>query len=80
MAGNGKVQIQMIGFATLKLTSPEGKAFFPVNYEWQNVNELLDGKWVPFWDVFGNSLVVSFGQALGAVTLSAMAWARVAFV
>lgn len=52
---------------------PLGKAFFPVNYEWQNVNELLDGKWVPFWDVFGNSLVVSFGQALGAVTLSAMA-------
>ena len=40
MAGNGKVQVQMIGFATLKLTSPEGKvllvdpwltgnAFFP---------------------------------------------------
>lgn len=52
---------------------PLGKAFFPVNYEWQNVNELLDGKWVPFWAVFGNSLVVSFGQALGAVTLSAMA-------
>ena len=52
---------------------PLGKAFFPVSYEWQNVNELLDGKWVPFWDVFGNSLVVSFGQALGAVTLSAMA-------
>ena len=52
---------------------PLGKAFFPVNYEWQNVGELLDGKWVPFWDVFGNSLVVSFGQALGAVTLSAMA-------
>jgi len=25
MAGNGKVQVQMIGFATLKLTSPEGK-------------------------------------------------------
>ena len=25
MAGNGKVQIQMIGFATIKLTSPEGK-------------------------------------------------------
>ena len=52
---------------------PLGKAFFPVNYEWQNMGELLDGKWVPFWDVFGNSLVVSFGQALGAVTLSAMA-------
>ena len=52
---------------------PLGKAFFPVNYEWQNLGELLDGKWVPFWDVFGNSLVVSFGQALGAVTLSAMA-------
>ena len=40
MADNGKVQVQMIGFATLKLTSPEGKvllvdpwltgnAFFP---------------------------------------------------
>ena len=25
MAGNGKVQVQMIGFATLKLTSPNGK-------------------------------------------------------
>jgi len=25
MAGNGKVQVQMIGFATIKLTSPEGK-------------------------------------------------------
>ena len=52
---------------------PLAKAFFPANYEWQNVGELLEGKWVPFWDVFGNSLVVSLGQALGAVTLSAMA-------
>ena len=52
---------------------PLAKAFFPANYEWQNVRELLEGKWVPFWDVFGNSLVVSLGQALGAVTLSAMA-------
>jgi len=50
---------------------PLAKAFFPANYEWQNVRELLEGKWVPFWDVFGNSLVVSLGQALGAVTLSA---------
>ena len=52
---------------------PLAKAFFPANYEWQNVGELLEGKWVPFWDVFGNSLVVSLGQALGAVALSAMA-------
>ena len=31
------------------------------------------GKWVPFWDVFANSMVSSFCQALGAVALSAMA-------
>ena len=52
---------------------PLAKAFFPAHYDWQNVADLLGGKWVPFWDVFGNSLVVSLGQALGAVTLSAMA-------
>jgi multiple sugar transport system permease protein len=52
---------------------PLAKAFFPANYDWQNVTELLEGRWVPFWDVFGNSLVVSLGQAFGAVTLSAMA-------
>ena len=47
--------------------------FFPNEYSWQNISELLDGKWVPFWAVFGNSLMVSLGQAFGAVTLSAMA-------
>ena len=52
---------------------PLTSAFFPAHYEWQNVVELLEGKWVPFWDVFGNSLMVSLGQALGAVALSAMA-------
>ncbi|GIT05302.1 MAG: hypothetical protein CM1200mP29_07130 [Verrucomicrobiota bacterium] len=52
---------------------PLTSAFFPAHYEWQNVVELLEGKWVPFWDVFGNSLAVSLGQAFGAVTLSAMA-------
>ena len=52
---------------------PLTSAFFPAHYEWQNVFELLEGKWVPFWDVFGNSLAVSLGQAFGAVTLSAMA-------
>jgi len=49
------------------------EGILPQQYDWQNVNELLDGKWIPFWDVFGNSLMVSFGQALGAVALSAMA-------
>ena len=63
---------------------PLTRAFFPAHYEWQkavclpvalphNVVELLEGKWVPFWDVFGNSLAISLGQAFGAVTLSAMA-------
>jgi len=52
---------------------PMAKAFFPANYDWQNVVDLLGGEWVPFWAVFGNSLIVSLGQALGAVALSAMA-------
>ena len=47
--------------------------FFPDEFSMQNVRDLLAGKWVPFWDVFGNSLLVSLGQALGAVALSAMA-------
>ena len=47
--------------------------FFPNEFSMQNVRDLLAGKWVPFWDVFGNSLLVSLGQALGAVALSAMA-------
>ena len=47
--------------------------FFPNEFSMQNVRDLLVGKWVPFWDVFGNSLLVSLGQALGAVALSAMA-------
>ena len=56
--------------------------FFPNEFSMQNVRDLLLGKWVPFWDVFGNSLLVSLGQALGAVALSAMAgyaFARVQF-
>ena len=47
--------------------------FFPNEFSMQNVRDLLVGKWVPFWDVFGNSLLVSLGQALGAVALSSMA-------
>lgn len=47
--------------------------FFPNEFGLQNVSDLLGGKWVSFWDVFGNSLLVSLGQALGAVALSAMA-------
>jgi len=39
----------------------------------QNVRDLLVGKWVTFWDVFANSLLVSLGQALGAIALSSMA-------
>ena len=49
------------------------ETFFPNEFGLQNVSDLLGGKWVSFWDVFGNSLLVSFGQALGAVALSAMA-------
>ena len=52
---------------------PLAKAFFPAHYDWQNVSDLLNGKWVPFWNVFSNSLIVSLGQALGAVSLSATA-------
>ena len=52
---------------------PMAKAFFPVNYDWQNVAELLEGRSVLFWAVFANSLIVSLGQALGAVALSAAA-------
>ena len=52
---------------------PLAKAFFPANYDWINVADLLGGEWVAFWNVFGNSLVVSLGQALGAVALSAAA-------
>ena len=47
--------------------------FFPNEFGLQNVRDLLGGKWVSFWDMFGNSLLVSLGQALGAVALSAMA-------
>jgi len=46
---------------------------FPNEFSMQNVRDLLAGEWVPFWDVFGNSMLVSLGQALGAVALSAMA-------
>ena len=47
---------------------------FPNEFSLQNVRGLLAGEFeVPFWDVFGNSLLVSLGQALGAVALSAMA-------
>ncbi|MBC8243255.1 MAG: carbohydrate ABC transporter permease [Verrucomicrobia bacterium] len=52
---------------------PLAKAFFPANYDWKNVADLLGGEWVAFWNVFGNSLGVSLGQALGAVALSAAA-------
>jgi len=48
--------------------------FFPDEFSMQNVRGLLAGEFkVPFGDVFGNSLLVSLGQALGAVALSAMA-------
>ncbi len=50
-----------------------GKNFFPQKFDWQNFNGLLNGDWGPFWEVFGNSLMVSLAQALGAVALSAMA-------
>ena len=56
-----------------EIFQPMAKAFFPANYDWKNVTDLLGGEWVPFWAVFGNSLLVSLGQALGAVALSAMA-------
>ncbi len=52
---------------------PLTRAFFPAHYKWQNVAELLEGKWGPFWGVFANSLMVSLGQAFGAVALSAAA-------
>ena len=56
---------------------PMSKAFFPANYDWQNVAALLEGRLegrrVPFLALFGNSLIVSLGQALGAVALSAAA-------
>ena len=42
---------------------PLTRAFFPAHYKWQNVAELLEGKWGPFWGVFANSLMVSLGQA-----------------
>ena len=47
--------------------------FFPNEFNLINIHELVMGKWVPFWDVFANSMVSSFCQALGAVALSAMA-------
>jgi len=47
--------------------------FFPNEFNFINIHELVMGKWVPFWDVFANSMVSSFCQALGAVALSAMA-------
>ena len=47
--------------------------FFPNEFSMRNIHELVMGKWVPFWDVFVNSMVSSFCQALGAVALSAMA-------
>ena len=47
--------------------------FFPNEFSLQTFRDLLALKLVPFWDVFGNSLMVSLGQALGAVALSAMA-------
>ena len=47
--------------------------FFPNEFNFINIHELVMGKWVPFWDVFSNSMVSSFCQALGAVAFSAMA-------
>ena len=47
--------------------------FFPNEFNFINIHELVMGKWVPFWEVFANSMVSSFCQALGAVALSAMA-------
>ncbi len=48
------------------------RTFFPSEFNLKNIQELFDGKWVPYWDVFMNSMVSSLGQALGAVALSAM--------
>ena len=60
-----------------EIFQPMAKAFFPANYDWQNVAALLEGRLegrrFPFLAFFGNSLIVSLGQALGAVALSAMA-------
>jgi len=60
-----------------EIFQPMAKAFFPANYDWQNVAALLEGRLegrrFPFWALFGNSLIVSLGQALGAVALSATA-------
>ena len=50
-----------------------GKNIFPQKLDWQNFNGLLNGDWGPFWEVFGNSLMVSLAQAIGAVALSVMA-------
>ena len=47
--------------------------FFPNEFSMQNIHELVIGKWIPFWDVFLNSMLSSFSQAIGAVALSAMA-------
>ena len=46
--------------------------FLPNEFSIGNIQDLVFGKWVPFRDVFMNSIVSSFGQALGAVVLSAM--------
>ena len=60
-----------------EIFEPMSKAFFPANYDWQNVAALLEGRLegrrFPFLAFFGNSLIVSLGQALGAVALSATA-------
>ncbi|MAD24632.1 MAG: hypothetical protein CMO44_10730 [Verrucomicrobiales bacterium] len=56
--------------------------FFPNELSMRNIHELVIGKWVPFWDVLLNSMLSSFGQAIGAVALSAMtgyAFARLKF-
>ena len=33
--------------------------FFPNEFNFINIHELVMGKWVPFWDVFANSMVSS---------------------
>ncbi|HEY6168355.1 MAG TPA: carbohydrate ABC transporter permease, partial [Verrucomicrobiae bacterium] len=46
---------------------------FPQAFDAQYFSQLFSGQWIPFWQVFANSLAIAFVQAAGAVALASLA-------
>lgn len=47
--------------------------FLPTSWNTDFFRQLSSGQWIPFWKVLANSLIIAFGQSLGAVLFTSLA-------